>query len=118
MDEEKKHKFLGFLAQKALNGELPLDIFKKLEIAINYSDELNLQSLTDGVAVVVADWLKRGGLDRPWTFRKVRCPRCSRDSLQFQNKDLLLVICPTCLSGKPPPPPRTTSQVSPLPQVE
>jgi hypothetical protein len=117
IEDEKRHRFIGFLAQKALSGELPLDLFKKLEIAVNYSDQLNFQELTDRAAVVVADWLRRGGLDRPWTFRKVRCPRCSKESLQFQNKDLLLVICSTCLSDKAPVPQKTTSQVSPLPRV-
>src|SRR5438445_6297469 len=100
MGNRKKQKFIGLLAQKALNGEISQALFKKLELAVNYSDELKVQEIGDGAALAVVDWLKRRGLERVWTYHKRACPDCSKDSFAFENKDLMLVICPNCMGDK------------------
>jgi len=101
MGNKRKQKFIGLLAQKALNGEISQAFFKKLELAVNYSDEFKVKELGDGAALAVVDWLKRRGLERDWTFHKRACPECSKESFAFENKDLMLVICPNCMGDKP-----------------
>ncbi len=102
MAVDRKRQFVALLAQKALNGEISQELFKKLELAANYSDELKIQELGDSAVLVVVDWLKRGGLEREWSYRKSPCPSCLKESLSFENKDLLLVICPNCMGAKTP----------------
>src|SRR2546427_11779657 len=100
MGNRKKQKFIGLLAQKALNGEISQALFKKLELAVNYSDELKVQEIGDGAALAVVDWLKRRGLARVWTFQKRACPDCSKGSFSFEHRDLMLVSCPNCIDDR------------------
>ena len=100
MGDKKKQKFKGLLAQKALNGEISQALFKKLEIAVDYSDEFKVQELGDVAALAITAWVKRGGLELAWTFHKMACPECSNESFSFENKDLMLVICPHCMGDK------------------
>ena len=100
MGDDKKQKFVGLLAQKAINGEISNELFKKIELAVNYSNQIKLQEVGNEAAIAVVDWLNRGGLERPWTFQKIACPECWKDSLSFQNKELMLVLCPNCMDGK------------------
>ncbi len=100
MMDKKKQKFVGLLAQKVLSGEISQELFKRLELAVNYSNEFRIQELGDPAAVAVVDWVKRRGLERVWTFTKTACPGCSKESYAFENKDLMLVICPNCMGEK------------------
>ncbi|TLY17287.1 MAG: hypothetical protein E6K86_02325 [Thaumarchaeota archaeon] len=103
MVDKKKQKFIGLLAQKVLSGEISQELFKRLELAVNYSDELKIHELGDPAALAVVDWFKRRGLERAWTFTKTGCPGCSKESYAFENKNLMLVICPNCMGEKTSP---------------
>ena len=88
------------LAQKVLSGEIPQELFKKLELAVKYSGELKTEEIGDDAARAIVEWLRRGGLNHAWTFGKVPCPQCSKESLEFQNRDMLVVICSNCMGEK------------------
>ena len=100
MEDKKKQRFIGLLAQKVLSGEISQELFKRIQLAVNYSDEFKIAELTDPAAIAVVDWVMRRGLEREWTFQKTSCPECSKDSLSFENRDLMLVICPNCMGEK------------------
>src|SRR2546428_4738322 len=103
MVDKKKQKFIGLLAQKVLSGEISQELFKRLELAVNYSDELKIHELGDPAALAVVDWFKRRGVGRAWTFTKTGFPGGSKGSYAFENKNLMLGICPDCLGGKTSP---------------
>ena len=100
MEDKKKQRFVGLLAQKVLSGEISQELFKRIQLAVNYSDEFRIKELTDPAAISVVDWVMRRGLEREYTFQKTACPACSKDSLSFENRDLMLVICPNCMGEK------------------
>jgi len=97
MEDKKKQRFIGLLAQKVLSAEISQELFKRIQLAVNYSDEFRIKELSDPAAIAVADWVMRGGLEREWTFQKTACPACSKESFSFENRDLMLVICPNCM---------------------
>src|SRR5229473_1875206 len=103
MEDKKKQRFIGLLAQKVLSGEISQELFKRVQLAVNYSDEFRINELTDPVAIAVVDWVMRRGLEREWTFQKTACPECSKESFSFENRDLMLVICPNCMGEKTAP---------------
>jgi signal peptidase len=95
--EEEKKAFLGALAQMSLNGELPDDIFRKFELAVEYVEDLRVDELKDGSVLALVDWIRKGGLDNEWKVMKVPCSKCSSMAAYFDGAHgLLLSVCPTC----------------------
>lgn len=96
-DEKQKETFLAALARMALNNEITESLFKKLELAVKYFNDLKINDLTDGSVVALVDWLKRGGMDKGWKLEPVKCPKCGSNAQAFESKNgLLFIICPSC----------------------
>jgi len=92
-----KEAFLSALAQMSLNNELPETLFKKLELAVKYSDDLKVDDLRDGQVLALVDWIKKGALEYKWKVDAFGCPKCGSKARSFESKNsLLLTICPTC----------------------
>jgi signal peptidase I len=99
-EEKKREAFLAALARMVLNNELTESLFKKLELAVKYFDDLKINDLTDGSVLALVDWLKRGGLVKGWKLAEETCPECGSKAQAFESKNgLLLVICPKCQSN-------------------
>ena len=96
-----KRVFLGVLAQMALRGQLPKPAFRELEIAVNYSEDLELEGL-DPLTRDAVSWIIKGGLQNKWSLSKINCPKCSYDEAFFFEGESgnVLVICPRCVAGK------------------
>jgi signal peptidase I len=99
-EEKKKEAFLAALARMSLNNELTENLFKKLELAVKYVGELEINELTDRSVVALVDWLKRGGLNHGWKLEELKCSECGSKAHAFESKNnLLLIICPSCQSN-------------------
>jgi signal peptidase I len=97
--EEQRKMFLGAIAQMVLNNEMSENTFRKIELAIEYGDGLQLDLLRDNLSVALVDWLKKGGLGK-WSRRRVQCQKCGDIAWSFEGtRGNLLVICPNCTSS-------------------
>jgi signal peptidase len=95
--DKNKEKLLGALAKKTLNGYLSDEQFKKLELAIKYSDEMEGTGLKDRSINALVDWLKNGGLDENWKMKMVTCPKCFNIAVGIEAaKDNSVTICSKC----------------------
>jgi signal peptidase I len=95
--DKSKEKLLGSLAKKVLNGYLSNEQFKKLELAVKYSDEIEGAQLRDRSISALADWLKNGGLDEKWKMRMVTCPKCFNIAVGIEGTgENSVAICPKC----------------------
>jgi signal peptidase len=99
--DKNKEKLIGALAKKTLNGYLSEEQFKKLELAIKYSDEMEDTGLKDKNINALVEWLKNGGLDEKWKMKMVTCPRCFNIAVGIEaSKDNSVTICPKCNAVK------------------
>jgi signal peptidase I len=95
--DKSKEKLLGSLAKKVLNGYLSNEQFKKLELAIKYSDEFGGAQLRDRSISALADWLKNGGLEEKWKMRMITCPKCFNIAVGIEGtSENSVAICPRC----------------------
>jgi signal peptidase I len=95
--EKSKEKLLGSLAKKVLNGYMSEKQFKKLELAVKYSEEVEGGGLKDRSILALADWMRNGGLDENWKMRVVTCPACFHIAVGIQgSKDNSVRICSYC----------------------
>jgi signal peptidase I len=95
--DKSKEKLLGSLAKKVLNGYLSNEQFKKLELAVKYSDEIGGAQLRDRSISALADWLKNGGLEEKWKMRMVTCPKCFNIAIGIEGTgENSVAICPRC----------------------
>ena len=100
-EEKKKDKLLGALSKKVLNGDLSNEQFKKLELTVKYSGDIESLGLKDKSALALVNWLKNGGLDQNWKLRTITCTKCSSSAIGLEGeKDNSLAICPHCLEVK------------------
>ncbi len=58
--KKKEEKFLGDLAKKVITGEMEIEVFKKIELAVKYSDSLNFEDIDDSKVAALVDWVKKG----------------------------------------------------------
>jgi signal peptidase I len=94
--DKNKEKLLGALAKKVLNGYLSDEQFKKLELAIKYSDEMESASLKDRSVFALVDWLKNGGIEAKWNMRMVACPTCFHIAVGLESGKDSVTICSNC----------------------
>jgi signal peptidase I len=94
--EERKDQFLRELAGMVLDGELPEQLFSKIELGIRYGKQ------SDGsLPIRISEWIEKGGLDHEWTVRKAACSKCSESSKIFEgSRNDALVACPNCLGSE------------------
>jgi signal peptidase len=94
--EKNKDKLLGALAKKVLNGYLSDEQFKKLELAVKYSDEFESESVKDRSVFALVDWLKNGALDENWKMKMIICPKCFHIAVGIEAKNESVTICSNC----------------------
>lgn len=95
--EKRQSDFLGALAQMVLNADFPEELFNKIEIAVKYIDNLQMDQLKDRSTSLVVDWISRGGLENKWALQKVICPECGFMATKFESgKDLYVTVCGNC----------------------
>ncbi len=72
-EEKRREELLGALAQRVLVGELPEELFRKVELAVRYAGSLGGEELKDERLKAVADWVHGGGLEQGWKLSSVTC---------------------------------------------
>jgi signal peptidase I len=97
--DNSKGKLLGSLAKKVLNGYLSEEQFKKLELAIKYSDDMEETGYKDRNISALVTWLKSGVLDEKWRLKMVCCPKCFHIAVGVEApKVSSVIICSNCNS--------------------
>lgn len=96
--DKKKAAFIGELAQKTLNKELPEELFKKFELATQNIENIDPDKLADKDSFAMVTWLKKGALDNTWKIKMVKCDKCSRNAIIFESssKQVMLFCLTRC----------------------
>jgi signal peptidase I len=90
--DKKKAAFMGQLAQRTLNKELPEDLYRKFELATGNIENIDASKLDDGDARAMATWLKNS-LDNSWTINTVQCEKCGNKTVVFESQKQVMLIC-------------------------
>jgi signal peptidase I len=100
MDEErKKNDLLGTLARAALNDEIPVSLFGRLELAVRYGRKLPEGSIGDDQINGLSNWIRNGGLRGEWDLKREACPRCGAPVLGLEAKTGSFVFDHDCRSS-------------------
>jgi signal peptidase I len=95
-ETKNKEALFGRLAQMALNGDIPYDIFKRFELA-KYADAVESDGLGDDQLLGLVDWMRKGELDNGWKVNKTKCPECASDASSFvSSSNQMFWVCPRC----------------------
>ena len=96
-DEKLRGTLCAKLSELALRGDLPMDLYLRLESAAKYSDSITPESVSDSRVVELLDWIKGGALEEGWSASKVRCPICGEHANRFESyKGSTYTICSNC----------------------
>ncbi len=95
-EDKKKEKLLGALAKKALKNELTNEQFKKMELALKYSDDIETDNSKDFDMSAFVDWLKKGALDEKWSMKTVVCESCCSPAIELKAGENKIEICSRC----------------------
>jgi signal peptidase I len=96
-DDMRKGDFVGKMAQMALNKEISNELFGKLEVAVNYSEDINLDDLKDDSVKSLVQWMRGGGLEENWKIDGVECPICHSTAIRIESDDeFSQIICEGC----------------------
>ncbi len=95
-ESNEKKKLVALFARHSLNGEISPKQFERLQLAVEYYDDIAPDLLTDPTIISTIDWLKGGGLHTKWEERKIPCPDCDTPSFCIVSGDKSFLICPKC----------------------
>ena len=96
-DEKKKENLLSALASMVQRGELPMEKFSKIEVAVKHSGSAQIDGFSGGSVPKLLDYIKKGSLKDKWTANKTKCPRCSQDAIALRGeKERTFLLCPYC----------------------
>ena len=92
--EKKKNAFIGAVAQRALNGEISNELFKKIESIVKYADNLEENGLTDHDSFALAEWVKKDGIEQKWKIQTVKCNQSPSNAIKITgDKDWSITLC-------------------------
>jgi signal peptidase I len=93
----RRRDFIGAVAKMALNGEISHEQFTKFEVAVNYSEDIDLLKVNDGYLRNLIVWINAGGLACDWKISKVVCPTCQSVAVRIEDEEgKSLTICEKC----------------------
>ena len=95
-EDKKRSDFLGAIGQMVLKGELSEDLFRNIEIAVKYADDIKIDEINDGYVTAVINWVNNGGLDHKWKVEKVECPKCGLMATKLDDGKDQVTICMKC----------------------
>jgi signal peptidase I len=101
----EKKRLVALFAGHSLNGEISPRQFEKLQLAVEFYDDVSLDLLSDHAMISTIDWLRAGGLSTKWKEERVPCPDCKTSSFCIMSGDHSFLICPGCsnkASGQSP----------------
>ncbi len=90
--DKKKAAFLGLLAQKVLNKEVPEELYKRFELASQNIENINPDQITDAEGRALAAWLKVS-LEDACEISLVQCEICQNRSAVFEGSRQVLLVC-------------------------
>lgn len=94
---KERSGFLGKLAQLALNKEISDEMFRKLEVGVQYVDDLNLHELKENGVRDLIQWIREGGLEDKWEIESVECPTCQLKAIIIKTRaGLSFMVCEGC----------------------
>jgi signal peptidase I len=93
---DEKKRLVALFARHSLNGDISAKQFERLQLAVEYYDDISPDLLTDPTILSTIDWLKGGGLSENWKEERVPCPDCKSLSICIVSGDKSFLICPNC----------------------
>jgi len=100
-DEDEKRRLVAVFARHTLNGEMTVQEFERLKLAVEYFDDIQTDALTDPLAISLVDWLKGGSLPAKWREEKSACPTCGSKAFEVINGDRSFLVCCKCNRTRP-----------------
>jgi signal peptidase len=89
--DKKKATFLGQLAQKTLNKEVPEEFYRKVELAVQNIESIDHTKLEDADMRALAKWLK-GSLVSDCKIRTVQCEKCHSKTVVLEGSKQTLLV--------------------------
>ena len=96
----EKKRLVALFARHSLNGEISAKQFERLQLAIEYYDDISPDSLVDPTMISTIDWLKGGGLSSGWKEEKIPCPTCRAQSICIVSGDKSFLVCSNCSENR------------------
>jgi signal peptidase I len=90
--DKKKASFMGQLAQRALSGEVPEDLYRKFELAVQNIEHVNPTEIKDASGCALASWLK-SSLEGKYRISAMQCGKCQNKSVVFEGQKQVLLAC-------------------------
>jgi signal peptidase I len=90
--DKKKAAFMGQLAQRTLNGEVPEDLYRKFELATQNIEHVDPEKIEDASGRALASWLK-SSLEGTFKIITVRCEGCQNRSVVFEGQKQMMLAC-------------------------
>jgi signal peptidase I len=94
--ENDKKRLIALFARHSLNGEISPKQFERLQLAVEFYDDIPTDLLSDPTIISTVDWLKGGGLFTKWKEEMVECTDCRGQSFRIVGGGKSFLICPTC----------------------
>lgn len=94
--ENDKKRLIALFARHSLNGEITAQQFERLQLAVEFYDDIPTDLLNDPTIISTVDWLKGGGLFTKWKEEKVECTDCRGQSFRIAGGGKSFLICPSC----------------------
>jgi signal peptidase I len=90
--DKKKAAFMGQLAQRTLNGEVPEDLYRKFELATQNIEHVDPEKIEDTSGRALASWLK-SSLEGTFKISAVQCEGCQNRSVVFEGQKQVMLAC-------------------------
>jgi signal peptidase len=98
-ESRRKEELLGALAKRALAGEVPPELFRRVELAVTYAGSFDGEKMRDGELTAVAAWVRGGGLERGWKLSNVT-HECGSPAVAIEgSQGIVATFCPKCDSA-------------------
>jgi signal peptidase len=100
-EERRKEEFLGAVAQRVLAGEIPEELFRKVELTVRYAGSLDGEELKDDRLRAIASWIRGGGLEHEWKVSGAKCTKCGSAAVAIEDSTgEVATLCPRCDVGR------------------
>jgi signal peptidase I len=90
--DKKKTAFMGQLAHRTLNGEVPEDLYRKFELATSNIEHVDPDKIEDASGRALASWLK-SSLEGACKISTVQCEKCQNRTVVFEGQKQVMLAC-------------------------
>ncbi len=89
---KKKASFMGQLAQRVLNKEIPEELYRRFELATSNIEHVDPDKIEDASGRALASWLK-SSLEGACKISTVQCEKCLNRTVVFEGQKQVMLAC-------------------------